>query len=339
VSRRTLTSGKVARRSVVCRYPCAVSLPTCIVTESLDEAAIDWLAGHARIVRGSPTSAEFAAAAAGAHALVVRTYTIVDDALLGRLPALRVVARAGVGLDNIDVAACRRRGVEVVHTPDANTQAVVEYVLCLLCDALRPRLFLDRPLAKDAWDDVRDEVVGAWQMDELVLGILGMGRIGRRVAEVAGAIGFHCIYHDLLEIPESARHGAAPCGIEQLFADSDVVTVHVDDRATNRGLVGAPLLERLRDDAVLINTSRGFVIDDHALAAWLGTRPAAQVILDVHDPEPFTHAHPLLGMPNAHLAPHLASRTLTAMANMSWVVKDVAAVLDGATPRYPAPLR
>ncbi|MBU6209987.1 MAG: phosphoglycerate dehydrogenase [Planctomycetes bacterium] len=316
-----------------------MSLPMCIVTEALDDAAIDWLAGHARIVRGSPASAEFAAAASEAQALVVRTYTIVDDALLDRLPALRVVARAGVGLDNIDVAACRRRGVEVVHTPDANTQAVVEYVLCLLCDALRPRLFLDRPLAKDAWDDVREEVVGAWQMDELVLGILGMGRIGQRVAQVAGAIGFHCIYHDLLEIPESARHGAQPCGIEQLFADSDVVTVHVDGRASNRGLVGAPLLERLRDDAVLINTSRGFVIDDRALAAWLGTRPGAQVILDVHDPEPFTHGHPLLGMANAHLAPHLASRTLTAMANMSWVVKDVAAVLGGAPPRFPAPLR
>jgi phosphoglycerate dehydrogenase-like enzyme len=192
-------------------------------------------------------------------------------------------------------------------------------------------------LAKDAWDDVREEVVGAWQMDELVLGILGMGRIGRRVAQVAGAIGFHCIYHDLLEVPESSRHGAEPVGLEQLFADSDVVTVHVDGRASNRGLVGPALLAHLRDDAVLINTSRGFVIDDAALAAWLGTRPAAQVILDVHDPEPFTHGHPLLGMANAHLAPHLASRTLTAMANMSWVVKDVAAVLEGKPPRFPAP--
>jgi len=314
-----------------------VSLPTCIVTEALDDAAIDWLAGRARVVRGSPASTEFAAEAASAQALVVRTYTVVDDALLDRLPALRVVARAGVGLDNIDVAACRRRGVEVVHTPDANTQAVVEYVLCLLCDALRPRLFLDRPLAKDAWDDVREDVVGAWQMDELVLGILGMGRIGRRVAQVAGAIGFHCVYHDLLEVPESSRHGAEPVDLEQLFADSDVVTVHVDGRASNRGLVGPALLARLRDDAVIINTSRGFVIDDAALAAWLGTRPAAQVILDVHDPEPFTHGHPLLGMANAHLAPHLASRTLTAMANMSWVVKDVAAVLEGRTPRFAAP--
>ncbi len=288
------------------------------------------------VVRARPGDPAFAAVASSAQALIVRTYTIVDDALLDQLPKVCVVARAGVGLDNIDVAACRRRSIAVVHTPDANTQAVVEYVLCLLCDALRPRLFLDRPLAKDAWDDVREEVVGMWQMDELVLGILGMGRIGRRVAQVAGAIGFQCLHHDLLAIDPSDCHGSQPVSLEQLFAESDVLTIHVDGRAANRHLVSAPLLRHACDDATIINTSRGMVIDDRALADWLAAHPDGQAILDVHDPEPFSDAHPLIALPNAHLAPHLASRTTTAMANMSWVVKDVVAVLNGDTPRFPA---
>ena len=312
-----------------------MSLPTCIVTEALDDAAIDWLAGRARVVRGSPASAEFAAEAASAEALVVRTYTIVDDALLDRLPALRVVARAGVGLDNIDVAACRRRGVEVVHTPDANTQAVVEYVLCLLCDALRPRLFLDEAVSKQEWDELRQDVVGLWQMDELVLGILGLGRIGKRVAEVARAIGFTVVYHDIAEIAPERRNGAEPVSVTRLFAECDVISVHVDGRTENKRFVGRELISLMRPDAILINTSRGCVVDTHALADWLRVNPAAAALLDVHEPEPITDANPLLPLPNAHLAPHLASRTMTAMDNMSWVVRDVVAVLEGRTPKWP----
>jgi phosphoglycerate dehydrogenase-like enzyme len=254
---------------------------------------------------------------------VVRTYTRVDDALLAQLPRLKVVGRAGVGLDNIDLDACARRGVRVCSTPDANTQAVVEYVLCLLCDALRPRVLLDAPVDRARWDEVRAEVVGRRQMNELRLGILGFGRIGRRVAQVAGAIGFEVEYCDLLDVPEAMRHGAFPVSAEDLFRHADVLTVHVDGRPSNRHLVGERLLGLMKPDAVLLNTSRGFVLDDHALARHLRANPASMAILDVHEPEPITDACPLLGLPNAHLAPHLASRTDAAMEAMSWVVRDV----------------
>ncbi|MDA1007413.1 MAG: NAD(P)-dependent oxidoreductase [Planctomycetota bacterium] len=304
-----------------------MSRPTVIVTESLSEPATEWLAARCELIHARPEELAFTAAQDRAQGLVVRTYTVVDDALLNRLPNLRVVGRAGVGLDNIDLNAAQAHSVKVCSTPDANTQAVVEYILCLLCDALRPRIFLDRPVKRDVWDEIRSDVVGLWQMDELKLGILGLGRIGKRVAEVARAIGFEVIYHDLIEIPTSHRHGATPVDLETLFSDADILSIHVDGRLENRHCVSHPLLSLMRPDAILINTSRGMVIDDGALAAFLRANPGAVALLDVHDPEPFTVENPLLALPNAHLAPHLASRTETAMENMSWVVRDVVAAL------------
>lgn len=307
-------------------------------TEHLDAGAEAWLAERSEVVHAAVDDARFDMLAPDVRALVVRTYTRVDERLLDRLPRLEVVGRAGVGLDNIDVQACRARGVEVVHTPDANTQAVVEYVVALLCDALRPRVTLGEPIDRDRWSEIREEICGAWQMNELILGILGFGRIGRRVAQVASAIGFTVIYHDLVEIPTSERHGATPVDLAGLLGESDVLTIHVDGRDANHGLLDAGMLERVKSDLVLINTSRGFVVDENALAAWLERHPAALALLDVHAEEPFTTDDPLLGLGNAHLAPHLASRTATALSNMSWVVKDVWRVLQGETPHHPAPV-
>jgi len=316
--------------------PAKSSKPLAVVTEHLAEEAAEWLAQRCEVLHAGVADPRFAECASQIEALVVRTYTQVDDKLLACLPRLKVVGRAGVGIDNIDVDACRKRGVQVVSTPDANTQAVVEYVVCLLCDALRPRLFLDEAVPKQEWDELRQDVVGLWQMDELVLGILGLGRIGKRVAEVARAIGFTVVYHDIEEIAPDARRGAEPVTATRLFAESDVITVHVDGRASNRHFVGRELISLMRPDAILLNTSRGCVIDTAALADWLRVNPAAAAMLDVHDPEPITDANPLIPLPNAHLAPHLASRTMTAMDNMSWVVRDVVAVLEGRKPKYPA---
>ena len=310
--------------------------PLVVVTEHLADEAAEWLSERFDVEFCGVHDDRFGELAPEVEALVVRTYTKVDGALLAHLPKLKVVGRAGVGIDNIDVAACKARGVPVVSTPDANTQAVVEYVLCLVCDVLRPRLFLEETVEKEEWDQIRQDVVGLWQMDELVLGILGLGRIGKRIAEVARAIGFTVIYHDIEEIPVERRYGAEPVSLTRLFAESDLLTIHIDGRPSNRGFVSRELIESMRPDANLINTARGNVIDIQALAEWLLQNPAAAAMLDVHEPEPFGDGYPLLDVPNAYLAPHLASRTMTAMDNMSWVVKDVAAVLSRRAPRFPA---
>ncbi len=309
-----------------------------IQTEHLAREAAEWIARRHELVVCPATDPGFGTALTAASALVVRTYTVVNAPLLSAAPMLRVVGRAGNGLDNIDVAACRARGVEVVYTPDANTQAVVEYVIGLLAEALhRPRP-LTEPIDRDRWAALRDDTRGRRQMSELVVGILGLGRIGKRLAAAARAIGFkRVLYNDLEAIPPRQRHGAAEAPLEELFGGSDVVSIHVDGRPANRHLVGARLLRHMKPDVILVNTSRGFIVDSLSLAAFLRGNPAALALLDVHEREPFGGDYPLLGLPNARLYPHLAASTRQADLDMSWVVRDVAAVLEGRAPRYPAP--
>jgi phosphoglycerate dehydrogenase-like enzyme len=298
-----------------------------LVTERIAPASLAWLRECAQVVEAAPGTPAFAQWAPAAQGLVVRTYTTVDGNLLERLPALRVVGRAGVGLDNIDQEACARRGIAVVNTPDANTQAVVEYVTSIVGAAIRPLEFLSRPLSLPEWEALRSRSIAPLQMSEMTLGILGLGRIGSRVAQVASAIGFRVIYNDIAAVVPPA--GIAPKRVEcaDLFAHSDVISLHVDGRASNRRFVGERCLRSMKPTATLINTSRGMVIDEGALAQFLRAHTEARAYLDVHEPEPFTADSPLLGLPNAFLAPHLASRTRAAIDAMSWVVREVAARL------------
>ncbi|MHC4416508.1 MAG: NAD(P)-dependent oxidoreductase [Planctomycetota bacterium] len=310
-----------------------------VQTEHLTEEAAAWLGRRCRLVVCRHDDPQLAGVLGDAAGLVVRTYTVVDEVMLDAAPRLRVVGRAGAGLDNIDVAACRSRGVEVVYTPDANTQAVVEYVVSLLAGVLRPGLALAEPVDRDRWRRLRAQKPDRPQMNELTLGILGLGRIGRRLAEVARAIGFaRVLFNDLLEIPPTRRHGAVPVAVERLFAQSDVVNIHIDGRPANRHFVGLDLIGRMKPDVIFVNTSRGFVVDSLSLATFLEAHPHALALLDVHEREPFDETYPLLGLPNGRLYPHAGASTERADLNMSWVVRDVVAVLEGRRPEYPAPL-
>jgi len=310
--------------------------PLVIQTEHLDDEAAAWLGSRCRFEAHDSSEPGFEALLARAEGLVIRTYTRVDDALLAKAPKLRVVGRAGVGLDNVDLSACAARKVAVVHTPDANTRAVVEYVLALLLDVTRPRAFLDGPLDPPAWKAARQELKARRQLCQLTLGIYGLGKIGRQVARAATALDMRVVYHDIREIPPDERFGATPVSRDELARASDVVTIHVDGRKANRGLVGSAFFAKLGPEAIVINTSRGFVIDPMALAEFMIANPRAAALLDVHEPEPFDGTYPLLDIENVHLSPHIASATDLANRNMSWVVRDVWRVLSGEPPEFPA---
>lgn len=310
--------------------------PIIIQTEDLDPVPAAWLRERAELIPCGHADARLPELLKAADGLIVRTYTRVDQELLSKGPRLRVVARAGVGLDNIDIPACRARGIEVVHTPGANTRAVVEYVTALMLDALRPRAYLDRALPADQWIAVRKELNAPRQLCDLTLGIYGMGRIGTQVARLGAAFNMRVLYTDLVEVPEGARSGAIPVTPERLLREADIVTVHVDERPENRNLLGEEAMGSLRADVLFINTSRGFVVDHAALAVFLRAHPRAQAMLDVHEPEPIVASNPLLGLPNARLSPHIASATDSAKREMSWVVRDVWRVLNGEKPEFRA---
>ena len=304
--------------------------PLVIQTEHLDPAAAAWLAERCRLEYCPSEDPRFAGLLPQADALLIRTYTQVNEALLSKATKLRAVARAGVGLDNVDQEACKKRGIAVLSTPGANTRAVVEYVFALIADALRPRVYLDRPLDAGPWKQARADLIASRQLSDLTLGILGLGRVGSGVARVGVAMDMRVLYNDLLEFPPERRFGATPVSFDELVQRSDILTLHPDGRASNRHLLSAAALARCKADVLIINTSRGFIVDSEALAGFLRERPRAMAMLDVHDPEPFGPDYPLLDLPNCRLAPHLAAATRTAHANMSWVVRDLWDVLSGA---------
>ena len=303
-------------------------LPVVILTEHLDPPAIEWISRRTETVRCRFDAPDFDDHLARADAVVIRTYTRVDQAFLDRAPRLRVVGRAGVGLDNVDLKACAARDVAVFNTPDANTQAVVEYVTAMLTDRLRPRTPVNESVSSRRWGQLRDDALVPRQMNEMTLGILGLGRIGSRVAQVGRSIGFEVIFRDL----EPRETEATSVSILDLFQRSDVVTVHIDGRPDNRRAISASLIDRMKPEVLFLNTSRGFVLDEPALASFLRRNPAATAVLDVHDSEPIPPDSPLLALPNALLYPHLASRTAAAQSAMSWVVRDVARALGVGDP-------
>jgi phosphoglycerate dehydrogenase-like enzyme len=315
----------------------ANALPIVIVTEGSDARPLQWLKEKAQVREIRADDSGFFPALAEAQGLLVRTYTKVNAALLDRAPKLKVVGRGGVGLENIDVAECRRRGVEVVYTPDANTLAVGDFVFGYLLQLLRPwEFFRDAVYPPKEFKRIRDTVRGR-QLNEMTIGILGMGRVGRRVGRIAASgFGMRVIFNDLLEIA-GIDFAATAVDKTTLFREADILTIHVDMRPGNENLVGREQLAMLKPTAVVINTSRGEVLDAAALAEAIRAKRIFGAALDVFAPEPPGAGFPLLGFPNVLLTPHLAARTTTALENMSWVVRDVIAVLEGQKPKYPAP--
>src|SRR5580765_8104121 len=176
-------------------------LPLVLVTEGSDATPLAWLKVRAQVVEAAPDTTAYDAALPDVVGMVVRTYTRVNAALLARCPKLKVVGRGGVGIVNIDVKACRASGVEVVYTPDANTLAVGDFVIGYALQLLRPwASFKDRAYEPKEFKRLRNTLRGV-QLNELTIGILGMGRVGRRVGNIA-AHGFdmRVIYNDLLDV-------------------------------------------------------------------------------------------------------------------------------------------
>jgi phosphoglycerate dehydrogenase-like enzyme len=299
--------------------------PTILVTEGLEKTPFTWLRAHANVLEISWKDPEqLRAALASAHGLIVRTYTQVTDELLSLAPHLKVVGRAGVGLDNIDQVACQRRGIAVLSTPTANTRAVCEYVFNLIFSLARPVVNLKAPVTDAEFHNYR-KIVRGLELSGKTIGILGMGRIGRGVGKIAWAMEMNVLYNDLLDVSTLIDYPAKSVPKPELYANADILTVHVNHQPDNLNyhLIDTAVISRMKPSALLINTSRGEVVAAEDLATALKTNRLAGACLDVHDPEPPPADYPLWGLPNLIFAPHLAARTQGAMDRMSWVARDV----------------
>ncbi|HEV8604807.1 MAG TPA: NAD(P)-dependent oxidoreductase [Tepidisphaeraceae bacterium] len=312
--------------------------PIVLVTEGGDKAPMDWLHSQADVLEIPLGDPRLDDALSRAQGLVVRTYTKVNDDLLSKAPNLKVVGRGGVGLENIDVSACRRRNIQVVYTPDANTLAVGDFIFGCILQLIRPyAAFRDRTPDPKEFKRLRDTLRGR-QLNELTLGILGMGRVGRRVGHIAAnGFGMRVIYNDLLDVSSQVHFAATPVDKPTLYRESDILSLHVTMLPGNENLIGPRELALMKPTSILINTSRGEVLDASALADALKNKKLSAAALDVFHPEPPPPNFPLLGLDNVILTPHMAARTYSAIENMSWVVRDLIAVLHGQNPQFPAP--
>ncbi len=281
-----------------------------VVTDGIDLEGLRALADDPRfevVVEAASGAATFGEAIRTAVALLVRSATRVDHALLSGAPSLRVVGRAGVGVDNIDLEAATRRGVAVLNAPAGNTVSAAELTMALILATVRRVPAADRSIREGRWD--RGSFQGA-ELHGRTLGLVGAGRIGGEVARRARAFGMRVLVHDPYLTDERVRDlDAEPAPLDGLLAGADVVSLHVPLTDRTQHLIDAGRIEGMRRGAYLINASRGGVVDEAALARALTAGHLAGAALDVFEAEPLSSESPLRGAPNLVLTPHLGAST------------------------------
>ncbi len=306
-----------------------------LVAGELSGAAVAQLSAAGQVIvvgEGALPAGDLAAA----EAIVVRTHTKVTREVLESAPRLRVIGRAGVGLDNVDVAAARERGIEVVYTPEANSRAVAELAVGLIVALRRGLLAGDAAVRGGAFTAYREGQRVA-ELRGQTVGIIGMGRAGRATARILQrGFGMRVVFNDIVEIT-GLDFPAEAVSKAELYAAAAVVSLHVPLTELTRGLIGRAAIAAMRPGALLINTARGAVVDGAAVAEALRSGKLGGAAFDVFEPEPPAADDPLLSAPNCLLSPHVGARTVEAQAAMNAVVEDVIAVLEGRRPRYAAP--
>ena len=297
-----------------------------VITEFMDERAVAQLqAVHdvlydPKLVDDAP---RLATEAAKADAIIVRNRTQVRGALLAALGRCTVVGRLGVGLDNIDVAACESRGIRVMPATGANALSVAEYVIASAMLLLRGAYASSAAVAIGQWP--RNALSNGREAAGKTLGLVGFGSIGQLTARLAKALGMHVVAFDAMmdaDHPAYAQTGVRCAGLDEVISMSDVISLHVPLVDSTRGLFNAPRIASMKPGAVLINTARGGIIDEVALAAALRRGHLGGAAIDVFDTEPLPASAHFDGCPNLLLTPHIAGVSAESNERVSFLIAD-----------------
>jgi D-3-phosphoglycerate dehydrogenase / 2-oxoglutarate reductase len=291
-----------------------------LITDGLDETGLALLRAEAQVEAMEGLTAEELLKIIGEyHALVVRGRTKVTGEVFSAGKELKVVGRAGVGVDNIDLAAANAHGVSVVNSPLATTQAVAEHTLGLMLALARSIPKADAAMKSGQW--LKKDLLGV-EIDEKVLGVIGMGHIGSKVAQLAGALGMSVIGFDpLISLAEIQERGAEPVSLGDLYRRADFITIHVPLTPETRGMINGQSLGHMKRGVRLLCAARGGVIDETALLGALESGQVAGAALDVFNQEP-PGVSALVTHPSVVATPHIAAQTEEAQARAA---RDIAA--------------
>jgi D-3-phosphoglycerate dehydrogenase len=319
----------------------AESRPKIVVAEKVSKSAMSRLASVGEVVvLEEYDQAALVKAVADADALIVRSYALVNEMVIEAARQggkLRVIGRAGVGLDNIDVRAAVDAGMVVVYTPAASTQAVADLAVGLILSLQRRIVDCDVQMHQGEFASLRGGAAPMPGLHLQTLGVIGMGRIGTAVGQrLHNGFGMQVIYYDIREIGLLPFAAECKANAEEVYAQADVITLHVPLTSLTRKMINADTLKSFKKGSWLINTSRGPVVEPSALAEALKGGRLAGAALDVHEEEPPPKDYPLLTAPNCILTAHVGARTKESLVAMNDVVDDVIGVLQGRQPMYPA---
>ncbi|MGH2963186.1 MAG: 2-hydroxyacid dehydrogenase [Solirubrobacterales bacterium] len=310
--------------------------PTVLIALRLLPAGRDRLEAHCEIREGGldATPERLRELAPGVDAIVSDPTVTVDEELLEAAgPQLRIVANFAVGYDSIDLEACRRRGIAVTNTPDVLTNGTAELALALTLAAARRMSEAERDLRAGRWTGWDPGAYLGTELSGAAFGVVGLGRIGRRYAGLVRPLAGEILYVARRAKPEAERElGAIRVDLEEALERSDTLSLHVPANEETARLIGAAELASMKSTAVIVNTARGPILDEGALAEALREGSIGAAGLDVYESEPKVHED-LLAAPRCVLLPHIGSATTRARDGMASLVADnVLAALDGAEP-------
>lgn len=301
-----------------------------LVAAPLHEKAIEILknAGLEVVYEEYPDQEKLKELVKDVSAIIVRSKPKVTKEIIDAASSLKVIARAGVGLDNIDVEYAKSKGIEIVNAPAASSRSVAELAIALIFNVARKVAFADRKMREGIW--AKKQCMG-FELEGKTLGVVGFGRIGYQVAKIANAIGMKLLLYDPYPNEERAKEvGGKFVELEELLRNSDIVTIHVPLLESTYHLINEERLKLMKPTAILINTARGAVVDTNALVKALQEGWIAGAGLDVFEEEPLPKDHPLTKLDNVVLTPHIGASTVEAQERAGIeVAEKVVKILKG----------